>query len=263
MRKGKIIVILLVILIVLPLVLAGGVFYLLQTERKHTAQLEEELDDIKSRQRTTEADLEKYKNAAVTLDSKLHDANIAIEELNIDFQREKDAKQKVLYEMEQLKVDLEQQKSLRADLEKNFSQTQADVQKLQTQLEDLTNKKAELETKLQELEAKSQGVELGKIVVSNEGQAPRGGVKEEKPKAAIALEGKILVVNKDYNFIVINLGGKDGVQLGDIFSIYHGNKYAGEVTVEKVHDSMSAAGFKGQDLKDKISEGDKVMQKAK
>ena len=46
MQKGKIAVILLVILIILSLALAGGVFYLLQTERKHTAQLEEELDDI-------------------------------------------------------------------------------------------------------------------------------------------------------------------------------------------------------------------------
>jgi hypothetical protein len=51
--------------------------------------------------------------------------------------------------------------------------------------------------------------------------------------------------------------------VGDIFSIYHNNKDIGEVKVEKVHDSMAAAGFSASDIKDKVSEGDKVVQKVK
>jgi hypothetical protein len=73
----------------------------------------------------------------------------------------------------------------------------------------------------------------------------------------------VLVVNKDYNFAVINLGSKDGVALGNEFAVYRNNKFIGDMKVEKVHDAMSAAGFSSGDMKDKVSEGDKVVQKAK
>lgn len=75
------------------------------------------------------------------------------------------------------------------------------------------------------------------------------------------LEGSVLVVNKDYNFAVINLGTKDKVREGDIFSVYHQDKFIGDLKVEKVHDAMSAAGFVSDDIKDQITEADKVVQK--
>ena len=70
------------------------------------------------------------------------------------------------------------------------------------------------------------------------------------------------MVNKDYNFVVISMGSKDGIMVGNEFSIYHNGAYAGDVKVEKVHDSMSAAGFVTAD-KTKISEGDRVVAKAR
>lgn len=71
------------------------------------------------------------------------------------------------------------------------------------------------------------------------------------------------MVNKDYNFAVINLGSKDGISIGEAFSVYHDNKYVGDLKAEKVHDSMTAAGFVSVDIKAKLSEGDKVVQKGK
>jgi hypothetical protein len=62
---------------------------------------------------------------------------------------------------------------------------------------------------------------------------------------------------------VISLGSKDGVKTGDKFSVYHNNRYVGDVTVEKVHDSMAASGFASVDMKDNVSEGDKVVQKGR
>ena len=73
----------------------------------------------------------------------------------------------------------------------------------------------------------------------------------------------MLVVNKDYNFAVINVGSKDGVRVGATFSVYHDAEYLGDVKIEKVHDSMAAAGFVTAALKNKIGEGDKVVQKKK
>jgi hypothetical protein len=62
---------------------------------------------------------------------------------------------------------------------------------------------------------------------------------------------------------VINLGSKDGVALGNEFAVYRNNKFIGDMKVEKVHDAMAAAGFSSPDMKDKVNEGDKVVQKAK
>ncbi len=84
-----------------------------------------------------------------------------------------------------------------------------------------------------------------------------------KPASAPALEGKVLVVNRDYNFAVINLGNKEGVAIDDIFSVYHNNKDIGDIKVMKVHDAMSAADFLSMDIKSKIAEDDKVVRKVK
>jgi len=263
MQKAKAAIILLSVLAVIFLLLSGGVFYLLQQERQHAAQLQEELDDIKAKQKITEEELRNYKTRALNLDSKLREANSAIEQLNLSLKQESGLREQVLYETQRLGADLEQQKSLRADLEKKLSQAQADLQKLQAQYKELSDKKTQLEERLKEISAKSQGVELGTIVVSSEGQQPALPREQAARIAPQALEGKILVINKEYNFIVINLGGKDGVKTGDVFSVYHANKYAGDAKVEKVHDSMSAAGFNVSEIKEKISEGDKVIQKIK
>jgi hypothetical protein len=147
----------------------------------------------------------------------------------------------------------------------------------------LEEKVKNLEVKSRGLEAKVQGIELGTIVVSPEAKLSAtkakktkevkkavkkaAPVKEEAKKsaapvaAAAKLEGNILVVNKDYNFVVINLGSKEGVKAGNVFGVYHNDKYMGEVKVEKVHESMSAAGLASNNMKDVINEGDKVVQK--
>lgn len=269
MHKGKIAIILLTALILISLSLAGSVFYMLQQERKHSLTLEEELSDAKDKLQIKLSELDKYKNAAFSMEAKLKEANVNIDKINLELEQEKDIKQQALYELEQLKAALEQQKGLRADLEKKFSQAQSEMQKLQAQLKELTSRRDELETKLNDLEAKTQGVELGKIVVSNEGTgvvqpAAKSSSREQSVTPAVSgLEGKVLVINKDYNFAVLNLGSKDGVRIGDIFSVYHGNKYVGDVKVEKVHDSMSAAGFVSAGIKGKVSDGDKVTQKTK
>jgi hypothetical protein len=142
----------------------------------------------------------------------------------------------------------------------------------------LDAKKTLLESKVKDLEAKTQEIELGKIVVSPEpepitppapvkktAKAPVKTVKAsavKKPAAKTAtLEGQVLVVNKEYSFAVINLGNKSGVQVNQVFSVYHNNRFIGDMKVEKVHDSMAAAGFLTSGLKFKINEGDKVVQK--
>lgn len=293
-RANVPVVIILSVLILISLSLAGGGFYLLQKERAKTQDLEQKLEELSAKQRVTETKLKESERLISDLQVKLQDAKSQIGTLSNDLQQEKAGRIEAQALIEQIRADLAQQKGLRSDLEKKLSEAQNDLQKTIDRLKQVAVQKDGLESKVKELESKTKEVELGNIVVGPETAAPKPEVKKpeskkpkvkkpkvkkpeaKKPEAiqpapekkelnvmAQGLEGKVLVINKDYNFAVINLGSKDGVGLGDAFSIYHNDKYVGDVKVEKVHDSMSAAGFVSEDIKDKVNEGDKVVQKVK
>lgn len=258
MAKIKSSLVISVVLIVLSLSLAGGVFYLLQKQIATNKTLQEELDDVQTKYRIAETELQRFKKKISEFEVKLQESQTQIDTLTRDLQQERTAREEALSQAEQLRINLEQQKELKSDLEKKLIQAQKDIEKTQAQLKELGAKKAELETEIKDLEAQSQRVELGKIVVGAETLMPAPeSVKSPRTK------GKILVINKDYNFVVIDLGSQDGVEIGNLFSVYHNDVYLGEVKVEKVHDSMAAAGFVSAQVKDKVNEGDKVVPKTK
>jgi len=280
-KAGVPITIILIVSIIIVLSLAVSGFYLFQKERARTIELQDQIDEISTKQRITETKLKESENVISDLQTKLKDAQVQIDTLNSGLQQEKTARQEALAKMEQLRTDLEQQKGFRSDLENKLSQAQKDVRKTQSRLRDLESQKAELELKVNNLEKESENVELGKIQVVPEATAIAAGAKrqarrtqapaqepavvtqkKENAPSVTVQQGNVLVINKDYNFVVINLGNKDGVAIGNTFAVYHNNKYIGDIKIEKVHDSMAAAGLLSGDI-NKISEGDKIVQKVK
>ncbi|MFA4854762.1 MAG: hypothetical protein WC616_05385, partial [Candidatus Omnitrophota bacterium] len=250
----------LIILIIISLALAAGGFYSYQNEHTKNIQLQAQIEELNTRQRITESKLEETKKKAVEFQLKLQEATAQIDSLTNELAQEKSLRLEASNKSEQLKVDLEQQKVLRQDIENRLNQAQDDGKKIKEQTKVMQQQKAELEAKIKNLESISNGVELGKVVV-----APAPAVKPGKKSAVPqgkSLEGRVMVVNKDYNFAVLNLGSKDGVNTGDEFSVYHAGKVIGVLKVEKVHESMAAAGF-SEELKSIISENDEVVQKVK
>jgi chromosome segregation ATPase len=301
MDKAKSSVLVLIVVVIVSLGLLGTSFVMLQKEKTNVQRLQEELDDVKTRQRITETKLDDSKKALADMEANLKAAQDQIASLSNEVTQERVAKEESLAKLDQMRSVLEQQKSLRADLEDKFTQSQEGAQKLQSQLSELDTKKKELEGRIKELEDKASQVELGKIVVAPDAskaaasttktKAKKQAVKKEAVKkqsvadkaanlsaqnigvnagvvtsAAVKdalAEGKVLVLNKEYDFAVINLGSKDGINAGDVFTVYHGSASIGDIKIEKVHESMSAAGFVTAGIKDKINEGDKVAKKSK
>jgi hypothetical protein len=263
----------LILVILVALSLAGGSFYLFQKEREKNQDLQAKIEELDTKQKMTEKKLAEAENASAQLQLKLKESVTQMDALRNELQQEKTAKEEALTNIEKIKADLDQQRTLRADLEEKVSEAQDVITKAQVQLKQLELQKMQLESKLKDIEEQSSGVELGKIVVGpeesvtvpeNEDISTEPVTKKKNRRgAAAALEGKVLVINKDYNFAVINLGSKDGINIGDVLLVYHNNRHVGDIKIEKVHDSMAAAGFTLGDIKNKIYEGDKVVQKVK
>lgn len=264
-NKVKVSAIILSGLLFISLVLAGSANYTLKQERQKSALLKQDLEGLKSKYGIIESKFNESKKRLLSLESSLKLRGEQVEALTKELEQEKTGKQEALAQTEQLKTDLEQQKTSRSDLEIKLTSAEDQTKRLQGQLAELETKRGELEAKIKELEEKTKYVELGKIVVSPENEntelSTEVTVKEEKPLLS-NLEGKVLVINKEYDFVVINLGGKDGINTGDALSVFRDEKYIGDIKVEKVHDSMSSAGFSAE-LRDKINEGDKVVWKNK
>ena len=269
--KGRLAVILLVILMLVSLSAAGMGFYLYQKEHAKNIELEEKIEELSTKQKATEAKLLEAENTLSSLEIKFKEASSHISDLTNELSQEKASKAEVVSNLEQIKSDLEQQKGLRLDLENKLNQARDKLRSMRNKLDALESERKNLESKVKDLESNPQGVELGKIVVSPEVITAEPQIKKtslaKKAKEAVLaekpIEGKVLVVNKEYNFVVINLGSRDGVGLGQVFSISRGNNYIGDVKIEKLHDSMAGASFLSDEIKDKIKEGDKVVKRAK
>jgi len=85
--------------------------------------------------------------------------------------------------------------------------------------------KRALETKAMELAKATKTIELEKIVV----------------KITPPLVGRVVTVNREYDFIVADLGREDNIKLGEILSVYRNDEFIGSAQVERVEESICAA----------------------
>jgi K+ transporter len=284
-RKGSILLPVLTGLFIISLLTAAGVFYLYQKEHAQNINLQGQIVELENLQRSTAGKLEESKKTATELSLKLQEATSRIDSLSGELAAEKLAHIETSNKLEQFKMDLSKQKSLREELENRLNQVQDDGKQIKEQIKIMQQQKVALEEKIKNLEAGASGVELGKVVVNPEFPVTANDTvsaqpkiadnkinasdakvlkvaAKEQPRLVKALEGKVMIVNKEFNFVVINLGSKDNVKVGDEFSISRAGKSIGDLKVEKVHEAMSAAGFVAE-LKDLIKENDQVTQKIK
>ncbi|MFH1281980.1 MAG: hypothetical protein ABIH91_04635 [Candidatus Omnitrophota bacterium] len=284
-RNGSIRLLVLIVLFVISLAAAVGVFYLYQKEHAQNVQLQAQIMELENRQRQTVSQLEESKKVATELQLKLQEAESKADSLAGELLTEKSAHEETFNKLGQITAELSEQQLLRKDLEKRLNQVQEDSKKINEQIKIMQQQKIDLETKIKDLETGAGGVELGKVIVSPEASEPAIDAapaqakladekinapvtkvakvaKKDQPSLAKGQEGKVIIVNKEFNFAVINLGSKDHVSIGDEFLVSRLGKTIGDLKVEKVHEAMSAAGFAAE-LKDLIKENDQVTQKTK
>ncbi len=202
----------------------------LTTEKKlqQTIQAKEALQNELDEQKKIRADLESQLGS---LKGQYTSLQVQAEALAAQLADEKRAKEDALSQLdekkreaEDLKVNLESAQKDKLALQEEFDKARKEFAALQDQLRNLKGTNESLSKQIEDLEAKKE-VELEKIVV----------------KPGRGQEGKVLVVNKEFNFIVVGAGNNKGVTQGIVFGIFRGGDLIAKAQVEKVYETMSAA----------------------
>lgn len=224
-------------------------------EREYMKRLivEDKLAAVLKEKMILEKELETTKSAKEQAEAKVTKIEEKFKELSSQFD---DAKQKSEYgaaeleakkaEMAKIKVDLDNEKKEKLSISKKLDSLQADYDRANKEMSKLADEKADLEKRMSDLREK-QPVNLDKIVVnSGEDSGANQAVKQ-------AMQGKILVVNKEYSFIVTDIGQDKNIQKGAKFDVMDGAKFLGQAEIDKVYDTMSSAtvlpGAKINDMK--------------
>ena len=104
-------------------------------------------------------------------------------------------------------------------------------------------------------ESEKGSVDLPPIVVHRSQQTQTEELPQ--PKTAAFKKGNVLAVNKDHNFIIINIGENAGIKIGDSFQVFNARDEAiASIEVIQVRPNISACDIKKQNLP--IAVGDVV-----
>ena len=70
-----------------------------------------------------------------------------------------------------------------------------------------------------------------------------------------------MTVDTENQFVIVNLGQKDGIAEGTTLSIFREQEYVGDIKVTRVQPDMSAADFIPPLASQNISKNDRVVRK--
>ena len=224
MKSFRLIIILLAILCVVFLVFGMISFSGLQSEKKTRVATENSLKDLTASREDLMKQLDEDKKLKADLEMQLAD-------LKGKFTSLQDKAEKALAklsgkdkEIEEVKTNWENERTSHSALQEQFDKLQKENAAVQDQLKNLQATNQNLSKQIDDLQAKKE-VELDKIVV----------------KPGVEAEGKVLVVNKEFNFIVVAAGNNKGITPGVTFGVYRSGKLVAKAQVEKVYETMSAA----------------------
>jgi len=208
-------------------------------------ELETQLNAAVAAKATIEQQLTETTAVKNDLEKKIDEMKKAADELTAQIDQEKRLKETALAQVDQQTQELNTaKKSLEAERQEKATlkdQLQKQLDALTAQLEEAKAAKESIEKKLKQTLARK-GIKLEKIVV--------------KPETGeVVAEGQVLVVNKEFDFVVINLGENDGLKVGSKLQVFKDDQLLGTVEVEKIYGNMSASTIMPDAKKDLIKEG--------
>lgn len=230
MKLFKSITFLLGTICILSLGLVVGLFIIGEAEKDKRIIAEKRLEEIIREKKDLEENLQQVQSAKQMVQKSLSEIKLKVDELVKNFEQERltsDALRARLEGREKITrklIDkLEYERIGKLELLKRLTESEQEQKRLSEQLVKLQETKEELEKKLEHALNRIQ-VELERVVV--------------RPKAE--LPPQVLVVNREFNFIIVNLG-KGEVEVGMILEIYRADELLAKTRVERVYQNMCSA----------------------
>lgn len=257
--------IVLVLLVVFSIVSAvAAVFSFVGKEREYMKRLllEDKLAATLKDKRNLEKDISSSKKEKEDLDAQIKDTEAKLKELISDVDAEKEKSKSALLDLaakedriKELQEDIEKEKKEKLAISKKLEDLEFDYAKATSDVSRLKKEKTELEKRLSDLKERS--VDLDRIVVKPDAKPVPGRLAAPVKEL---LRGRILVVNKEYTFIVTDLGKDDEVKKGMVFEVKDARESLGKAKVDKVYDTMSSATVLPGSKISRMKKGDLIIE---
>ena len=134
----------------------------------------------------------------------------------------------------ELTSEKEKSLTLKKELEDKEQQIKVTLDRLEREITARKKAEAQLMITLKEKENLE-------VKVKNLKEAPTIELEKIVIKPGSVITGKITMVNKEYAFVVVNLGTQHNLKAGDILSVYRNDEFIGKVQIERAEGKMSAA----------------------
>lgn len=141
-------------------------------------------------------------------------------------------------------------------LEDKFNEMDKLLKEKMVQVESIKKKLEQAKNSANAIVQNGDSVELSPIVIHPQGSL---GMRPQITAPVIekgSLAGKVIAVNKENGFVVIDMGSEQGVSMGDTFKVYNNNKVLALLKVIQVRDAISACDIRNET--GVIKEGDTV-----
>jgi len=270
-KAGKTSTIFLVVFSILLLSLTAISIFFFQQEREMRKDAQTKLEASEQDRAKMFKQLEESVAKNTLFEERLKEADEKINSLLDDFDLEKALKEEIKKENLVLKNDVDSLSEEKNKFQKEAIALREKASSLDQELaaskdlrKELTEKLKKREERIKSLEesAEQAKVELDKIIITP-GKAVEsiemGKRIIEEPLQAI--EGQVLKINSENNFVIISLGQSSNLQDDAIVEIYRGKSLLGEARVTRVQATMSVADILPPLLASKLKVNDKAVVK--
>lgn len=196
---------------------------------------------------------------------------VQLEERNTELESLEAKVSKFQEESGRLQAQVKDYSSQRDTLKNELDEALEQTGELRKQLKMLETERGQLvqAANLDDVAEKAIAQEASKLpAVTIPAPAPepkKGKAKGEPAKAASAVPAdedprpsQVLTVNRQYKFVVVNLGLRDKLKIGDKLRVEQAGKLAGRVQVDKLYENFSSCTILEENAPAEIKEGDMV-----
>lgn len=232
--------------------------------KKKNSDIQLALSGIKTEKESIEREIKHGKDLADTLSLELARAQNEKKFLN-------DRVKKLMDDGSSLRDQIQQLTSTKIALEKSLVKIQDEKKEIekklletenviQNRIDQIWSIKGSLDKDFQPQATHGGQVQLPPIVVSSvPGQESQPGPTPPQPVANASVDqtvgappgfnGNVVSLNKENNFVIVDIGENDGLRIGETLSVYRGTEYVAGLEVIQLRKDIAAA-----DIKEKISD---------